>query len=184
TPAAGRVMPGKVAAFAQVYAHGAKIARRDHIDEHPLKFSGQVHSSLCLEAPTSVTVQRKHIANSGRFDARQGAHATQDLLQDSAPTRSIASIVVIDLERGSAGRLESQIDIEHVEKATQQQARADQQHAGQSYFGDDQHSAQALMLSARAHSLAHVLESILEITGRYPEAGSNPEENSSRYGNN
>ena len=72
-------------------------------------------------------------------------------------------VVVIDFDGGSAFGLEAEVDIEHVHKAAQEQACADEEHAGEGDFGDDKDGADALMLAALAGAGAGVFEGLMQI---------------------
>jgi GNAT superfamily N-acetyltransferase len=78
--------------------------------------------------------------------------------------------------------LESEIDVEDFEEAAQQQAGADEQHAGESDFGDDEDGAEALMLAALAGAGAGVLERLLQVAGGHAEAGDEAEEDGGEDG--
>ena len=88
-------------------------------------------------------------------------------------------VVVVDLDGGGVFRLESQIDVEDLHEAAQQQARADEQHAGQSHFSDDEDGAEALMLAALAGAGAGVFERLLQIAAGHAQAGNEAEEDGS-----
>ena len=85
-------------------------------------------------------------------------------------------VVVVDLDGGGALGLEAEIDIEDVEEAAQQQARADQQHASQRYLGDDEDGAEAVVFAALSGAGAGVFERFLQIAAGHAEAGDEAEE--------
>ena len=89
-------------------------------------------------------------------------------------------VVVVDFDGGGALGLEAEVDVEDVEEAAQQQAGADEQHAGQSDFSDDENGADALVFAALAGAGTGVLEGFLQIAAGHAQAGHEAEENSGR----
>ncbi len=74
-----------------------------------------------------------------------------------------SGVVVIHPDGGGAFGLEAQIDVEHFQEAAQQQACANQQHAGQGDFRNHQRGAEALVFAAQARARAGVLEHFLQV---------------------
>src|ERR1019366_2651251 len=104
----------------------------------------------------------------------QSAYAGNDLLEDFAAFGLPGffggrAIVVIDLDGGGAVGLKAEIDVEHFDKAPQQQARTDQQHAGERDLEDHQRGADAFVLASKSCARAGVLEHFLKITAGDPE---------------
>ncbi len=97
-------------------------------------------------------------------------------LEDGTAAREISAIVEFDLEGGDVGGLETEVDVQEAQKAAQQQTGADQQHARQRHFGDDQHGSQAFVSSALAHTRAAVFQRLLHIAGGKLEGGDEAED--------
>ena len=75
--------------------------------------------------PFTVGAQRKIVRNARRFDSRDRADASDDLLED-LPSLDLApsvsgAVVVVDPNRSGSVRLEPQVNIQHFHKASQQQ---------------------------------------------------------------
>ena len=87
-----------------------------------------------------------------------------------SPAASVGgAVVVVHFDRGGAIGLKAEVHVKHFEKAAQQQARTDQQHAGQRNFRDDQRGADALMFAAQARAGTGILEHLLQIAASHPE---------------
>ena len=107
---------------------------------------------------------------------------SRDLLEDHAAlcrarVAGRGAVVVLHFDRGGTVGLEAEIDVEHLEEAAHQQSRADQQHAGQGDFRDDQRAAHALMLLAFARTGPAVLERFLQVAAGHLQSGSETEKN-------
>src|SRR2546422_2677770 len=100
-----------------MHAHGAEVAGRHDVDESIVIHACGISPTLRPEIPAPVAVQRELVGHAGGFDTGDGADALQYLLQDRATPRPIATIVVVDLDRGSPARLEPQVDVEDPQKA-------------------------------------------------------------------
>jgi hypothetical protein len=56
------------------------------------------------------------------------------MLEDGAALLGTVATIALHLERSSVARLKAKIDIEYVQKTTQQQARANKQYTSQRYL--------------------------------------------------
>ena len=83
-------------------------------------------------------------------------------------------VIVVDADGGGGGWLEAEVDVEHVEETAEEQARADDEHAGEGNFGDDEDGTEALVFAAVAHSGAGVFEGFLELAPDILMPGSRP----------
>ncbi len=149
------VGPGEITA-AKTHTHGVQVALRDDVDERAVDIIRGCHAFWKGQAPRAILGERKIVGNADAFDAGDGADAGEDLLEDCGAflRGEVASfvpwdaVVVCDFDGGSALRLETEVDIEDVEEAAQEQTGADEQHAGECDLGDDKDGAGALMFAA------------------------------------
>ena len=74
-------------------------------------------------------------------------------------------------------RAEAEIDVEDAEETAKEQARADEENASESDFGDDERGTHAIVAAAFAEAAAGVLESGLNVTAGEHEPGSDAEKN-------
>src|SRR6202021_2094743 len=116
--------------------------------------------------PFSVRSERQVIGHACGLDTRNRANAVEDLLEDLAAFdlagfASWRAVVILDFDGGGAVGLKPEINIEHLHKTAQQQPRAHQQHASQSYFEDDQRGADPLVLASQSRSRTGILEHLL-----------------------
>ena len=184
----GAVVPGEVAA-ADSGAHGAQISGSDDVDERPAgHLVGRLDAFGPGHAPGAILAEGQVVGDAGSLDAGNGSRrargsAGRSRCVSGAGRPSCGSaVVVVDLDGGGVFGLEAEIDIEDMEEAAQQQARADQQHAGESNLGDDENGADALVLAALARAEAGVLERLLQIAGGHAQAGDESEEDGGRDG--
>ena len=86
------------------------------------------------------------------FDAGQRADAGDHVLKIGGAFVGIAAVVVVEVDFDGWRRrgLEAEIDVEDAQEAAHEQAGADEQHAGERDFRDDQHGAEALVTAAVA----------------------------------
>src|ERR1035437_7621134 len=110
--APGAVGPTEIATLAQMHTHGAEVAWRYDADQGVEPRPVRIRLPLWRESPTPIATQRKHVRNAGRFDPGDRIDVAEDLLQDGAAPRPVASIVVIYLDHGGPARLESQVHIQ------------------------------------------------------------------------
>ena len=118
--ASGAVFPAKVAP-PQTHAHGAQITGRNHIYERAWKFTWTIGLPFySRSAPTAVLSQRQVVHHARGLDAWNCLDTPQNLLKDHAPLLGTVSVVVVNLQCGGHSGLESQINVEHAEKTSQQ----------------------------------------------------------------
>ena len=88
----------------------------------------------------------------------------------------------IHFDGGGAFGLEAKIDVEDFEKAAQEQAGADQQHAGEGYFSDDEDGADAFVLAGLGRAGPESLSGFLEVAAGHAQSGYEAEEDRGRDG--
>ena len=178
------VIPGEVAA-ADSGAHGAQIAGRDDVDEGRARaLVGRLDALGPGHAPGAILAEGQVVGETGSFDAGNGADACDHFLEDGAALLSAQrtvfisrhAVVVFHLHCGGALGLEAEIDIEDVEKAAQQQARADQQHTGQRDLGDNKDGADAVVLAALSRAEAGVFERLVQAAAGHAKSRNKSEE--------
>ena len=98
-------------------------------------------------------------------------------MPDGSLLCGVAAGVVIDADSGSAAGLEAKVNVEHAEKAAQQQTCADQQHAGEGDLTNYKCGANAVMPAALAGSVAPVFEGPLQAFARHAKSRCKAEEN-------
>ena len=100
----------------------------------------------------------------GALDAGDLLHAAQHFV-DSRRCAVLASSIAavrIDADRRRPRRLEAHVDVEHAHEAADQQAGADEQHAGERDLGDDERVAHPGPAASFGRSAAGVLQRVVQ----------------------
>src|SRR5579862_1203478 len=183
----GSIGPGEVAAT-QANAHGADETGSDDVHERIREFAGLKRFAFgCGSVPFAIGAEREIVGHAGGFDAGEGADASEDLLEnyaalDLAGFVGGSAVVVIDFDGCGVLGLKAEVHIEDVEEAAEEQAGADEQHAGQGDFGNDEGGAEAFVFTALARAGAGILESVLKVAAGHAESGEETEDHSSEDG--
>ena len=167
----GRVARGDVAAGAQRNAHRRGVAVADDADERERELAALVGDALGPRAPGAVAPERQRVGDAGALDAGDLLDPAQHLVEVGVPllARRVPA-VGIDADRRRARRLEAHVDVEHADQAANQQARADQQHAGERDLRDDQRVAHPRAPPALGRAARRVLQRVVQRRAAQPEA--------------
>ena len=129
-------------------------------------------------APTAIASEGQIVGDAGVFDAGQRGDSADHILEDGGAFCIAAAVVEVELDGGGVCGLEAEVDVEDAQEAAHEQAGADEQHAGERDFRDDQHGAEALMTPAVAGAVTSgVLERFLQVGTGHAQAGREAEKN-------
>src|SRR5262245_5751895 len=140
-----RILPGNVASLDQPNSHRSQVAGTDDTNDCARVFILAVLPGRICETPAAVTVEWQHVGNAGRLHAGNGLHLTQNLLQHGPAFFAFRSAIVDDVNYGGVARLESKVNVEHAQKASEQQSRSDQQHTSERHFAYYQDRADSIV---------------------------------------
>ena len=100
----------------------------------------------------------------------------EDLAVEGGDFGSVSSRSgVVECDGGGAGGLEAEVDVEDAEEAAQEQARADEEDAGEGDLRDDEGSAEAAV-RGRRWCCGRIFERVLDVAAGDIQAGDEAEE--------
>ena len=144
----GRVAIREVAAFDELNAHRAEVARARRLKERCRRGSIGARHRIALGDHGrlgAAAFERNGAVQPDAVDAGQHDETLQDLAMERGPGGAIGILRVRQIQPGGddAFGIEAGIDRHQPAEAAQREAGADQQHHGQRPFDDDERGADA-----------------------------------------
>ena len=172
--AAGVVARVEVAARAQRDLHGLQVVLVHDARERRGILARGILDPLGARAPGPIAPEREDIAEADRLDARQRRDAADRAVEVLVGVgEAVEGARRIDPPGHGVLRLEAEIDLEQRAEAAEQQARADEQHAGERDLDDDERVARERGRSSGAALLRGVL--LRAVPADRCQAGSTPQ---------
>ena len=135
----GYVSFGDIAPVDQRDAQGFQVAIADDAHKRDRELSARVHLPFGRRAPTAIPPEREGVGETGGDDARDVTNAAQHVVEVGI-LLGLGQIAGLGVHADGGGLFgpEAEVDIEHAQETAHQQARADQQHAGEGDLGNHQ----------------------------------------------
>ena len=177
---AGFVGRGEEASVKEGNAKGAEVVGRSHVITGVELVSGRGLLALDVEAGVLVVSGPREIAASaGRFDAGNGREICGERVVEMLDL--LGGLVFRIGQRDSGGEdvvfAESGIEMHEVQQAAQHEAGANEEHAGQGDFGNDERVTKTAEASAGGGESATFMQAASRIGARGLDGGDESEEN-------